>query len=54
MSFSLEDIRNLLLKRKSVKRICITTGWHLYAPENRVFKKLSYDSRQVDADIIFL
>lgn len=53
MSFSLEDIRNLLLKENLLKEFVSPQGWHLYAPENRVFKKLSYDSRQVDAETLF-
>ena len=53
MSFSLEDIRNLLLKENLLKEFVSPQGWHLYAPENRVFMKLSYDSRQVDAETLF-
>lgn len=53
MRFSLEDIRNLLIKENLLKEFVSIQGWHLDVPEPFVFNKLSYDSRQVDADTLF-
>lgn len=53
MSFSLEDIRKLLIKENLLKEFVSVQGWHLDAPEQFVFKKLSYDSRQVDHETLF-
>lgn len=40
MSFSLEDIRHLLLKENLLKEFVSTRGWHLDVPE----KKLNFFS----------
>ena len=39
MSFSLEDIRKLLIKENLLKEFVSVQGWHLDAPEQFVFKK---------------
>ena len=48
MSFSLEDIRHLLLKENLLKEFVSTRGWHLDVPEKAEFLQLSYDSRKAD------
>ncbi|MBF8808635.1 MAG: UDP-N-acetylmuramoyl-L-alanyl-D-glutamate--L-lysine ligase [Enterococcus lacertideformus] len=53
MSLSLEIIRNLLIKENLLKEFISVQGWHLDTPEEFVFKKLSYDSRQTDAETLF-
>lgn len=53
MSFSLKEIRNLLIKENLLKEFVSVKGWHLSAPEEFVFYKLSYDSRQTDAETLF-
>lgn len=53
MNFSLEDVRNLLLKENLLKEFVSEKGWHLDAPDQFTFRKLSYDSRQVDAETLF-
>ncbi|MDY5175049.1 Mur ligase family protein, partial [Enterococcus faecium] len=53
MSFSLEDIRHLLLKEHLLKEFVSTKGWHLDVPEKAEFLQLSYDSRKADASTLF-
>ncbi|HFJ6505205.1 TPA: UDP-N-acetylmuramoyl-L-alanyl-D-glutamate--L-lysine ligase [Enterococcus faecium] len=53
MSFSLEDIRHLLLKENLLKEFVSTRGWHLDVPEKAEFLQLSYDSRKADASTLF-
>lgn len=53
MSFSLEDIRELLLKENLLKEFVSDQGWHLTAPTNFSFENISYDSRQVDESTLF-
>ncbi|OTP06835.1 UDP-N-acetylmuramoylalanyl-D-glutamate-L- lysine ligase [Enterococcus sp. 10A9_DIV0425] len=53
MRFSLEDIRNLLLKENLLKEFVSPKGWHLYPPATVEFSQLSYDSREVDAHTLF-
>ncbi len=53
MSFTLEDIRELLLKEQLLKEFVSEQGWHLELPETFNFTRLSYDSRQVDASTLF-
>lgn len=53
MSFSLEDIRHLLLKENLLKEFVSESGWHLHAPTEKTFTYISYDSRKVDAETLF-
>lgn len=53
MSFSLEDVRELLLKENLLKEFVSNQGWHLTAPTNFSFETISYDSRQVDESTLF-
>lgn len=52
-SLSLKDICNILLKENLLKECVSEQGWYLIPPTHVEFKKLSYDSRDVDNETLF-
>lgn len=54
MALTLSEIREILLKENLLKEFVSADGWHLTIRSERTFQAISYDSRKVSADTLFV
>ena len=50
---TLTQIQQILEQENLLREFITPTRWTLTAPFDKNFKKISYDSREVDADTLF-